>query len=84
MMNLKKIANPIKDNTRRFNLREGLTWEDDTLPSKFFDQNLPDGNGIIRDELDQLVSDYYKLRGWNAKGIPVDTEDNVSAGPNIP
>lgn len=69
---LEKIVNTIKDNTRRFNLREGLTREDDTLPPRFFDQDLPGSNGITRDELNRLVSDYYKLRGWNAEGIPAD------------
>jgi aldehyde:ferredoxin oxidoreductase len=67
---LEKIANHIKDNTRRFNLREGLTWEDDTLPPRFFEEKLPDNKGITRDELNTLVSDYYKLRGWDEKGIP--------------
>jgi len=84
---LEKTANHIKDNTRRFNLREGLTWEDDTLPSRFFDQDLPGKKGITRDELKRLVSDYYKLRGWNSKGIPLDNEGNQSlnaAGPNTP
>lgn len=84
---LEKIANRIKDNTRRFNLREGFTHEDDTLPSRLFDRNLPDGNGITRDELKQLVSDYYKLRGWDAKGIPTDKNSRdimKTACPNTP
>jgi len=29
-----------------------------------------DNKGIIRDELNKLVSYYYKLRGWDEKGIP--------------
>ncbi len=81
---LEKTANHIKDNTRRYNLREGLTWEDDTLPSRFFDQDLPNGKGITRDELRKLVSDYYQLRGWDEKGIPGDKKNNGPAGPDIP
>ena len=73
---LEKTANSIKDNTRRFNLRQGLTWKDDTLPSRFFDQDLSGKKGITRDELARLVSDYYKLRGWDAKGIPTDLKGN--------
>ncbi|MCG8634630.1 MAG: aldehyde ferredoxin oxidoreductase family protein [Desulfobacterales bacterium] len=68
---LERIANRIKDDTRRFNLREGLTRKDDTLPKGFFDRDLPGGNKITRDELERLVSDYYRLRGWDAEGIPV-------------
>ena len=69
-----KVANGIKDNTRRFNLREGMTHQDDTLPSRFFDQPLNGNKGISRDELNMLVSDYYKLRGWNSIGIPTDSQ----------
>jgi aldehyde:ferredoxin oxidoreductase len=31
---------------------------------------LLDNKGITKDELSKLVSDYYKLRGWEEKGIP--------------
>ena len=64
------IAAKIKDNTRRFNLREGLSSEDDTLPRRFFDHKLEGDKGITEEELKKLVSDYYKIRGWDAKGIP--------------
>lgn len=67
---LSLIAAGIKDNTRRFNLREGLTSADDTLPPIFFDHKLEGDKGITRDELQMLVSEYYKIRGWDAKGIP--------------
>ena len=67
---LASIAAKIKDNTRRFNLQEGLTSADDTLPPKFFDHKLEDDKGITKDELQKLVADYYKIRGWDAKGIP--------------
>jgi len=64
------IAARIKDNTRRFNLREGLTSADDTLPPRFFEHRLEGGEGITREELQTLVSDYYQIRGWDSKGIP--------------
>ena len=67
---LASSAAKIKDNTRRFNLQEGLTSADDTLPPKFFDHKLEDDKGITKDELQKLVADYYKIRGWDAKGIP--------------
>jgi len=67
---LSLIAAGIKDNTRRFNLQEGMTAKDDTLPPRFFEHKLEGGQGITQDELGMLVSDYYKIRGWDAKGIP--------------
>ncbi|ACN14526.1 aldehyde-ferredoxin oxidoreductase [Desulforapulum autotrophicum HRM2] len=69
---LSTIAAGIKDNTRRFNLREGLTSADDTLPPRLFGHNLEGGGGITQEELEILVSDYYRIRGWDAKGIPLD------------
>jgi len=69
---LSAIAGRIKDNTRRFNIREGLTILDDTLPRRFFDHPLEGDVGILEDELKKLVSDYYKIRGWNTQGIPKD------------
>ncbi len=67
---LASAAARIKDNTRRFNLREGLTSKDDTLPPRLFNHKLEGDKGITKDELKKLVSDYYKLRGWDNKGIP--------------
>jgi aldehyde:ferredoxin oxidoreductase len=64
------IAGHIKDMTRRFNLREGMTAADDTLPKRFFENSLDDNNAITREEIKRLVSDYYAVRGWNADGIP--------------
>jgi len=67
---LTSIAARIKDNTRRFNLREGLTSKDDTLPPRLFNHKLENNKGITRNELQKLVSDYYRLRGWDAEGVP--------------
>ena len=64
------IAGKTKDNTRRFNLREGLTAEDDTLPPRLFNHKLEGDKGITRDELKKLVSDYYEVRGWDTNGVP--------------
>jgi aldehyde:ferredoxin oxidoreductase len=51
---------------REFNLREGLRPEEDTLPSRFLDQPLPDGpsKGAAID-LARMIGDYYKEKGWN-------------------
>lgn len=58
-------ANRIIDATRVFNRREGLTRADDTLPPRLFREKINQGeDGITRAELDQMVDDYYRLRGW--------------------
>ena len=67
---LQALAGRVTDNTRRFNLREGLSMEDDRLPDRFFTEPLEDGQRITPEEISFLVRDYYRLRGWDEKGIP--------------
>jgi aldehyde:ferredoxin oxidoreductase len=68
---MRRIAGRISDNTRRFNLREGLSLSDDHLPTRFYKEALPEtGKTITRDQMEQLLSDYYDARGWDSNGIP--------------
>jgi len=68
---LQQLAARVTDSTRRFNLREGLTAADDRLPARFFREKLPDGQSISERELQTLVQDYYRLRGWDSDGVPL-------------
>ena len=66
-----KIGERVNNLVRRFNIREGLTKELDTLPQRFFSETLKEGP--CRDrvvELDQLKEEYYQVRGWDENGIP--------------
>jgi aldehyde:ferredoxin oxidoreductase len=68
---LRRISSNIQNETRRFNLQEGVTAKDDTLPKRFFDEPLgKEGKVIRREVLERLLQDYYALRGWNSEGIP--------------
>ena len=68
---LRKISSTIQNETRRFNLREGITAKDDSLPKRFFDEPLgKEGKTIRREELQRMLQDYYALRGWSAEGVP--------------
>lgn len=68
---MRKIAKNISDNTRIFNLREGLTLADDQLPKRFHEEFLPETNKVItKKQMDQLLSEYYQARGWNEIGKP--------------
>ncbi len=68
---LRRISSTIQNETRRFNLREGLTPNQDTLPKRFFDEPLgKDKKTIRREDLRKMVQDYYSLRGWSSDGIP--------------
>jgi aldehyde:ferredoxin oxidoreductase len=61
---------------RLFNLREGFTRKDDTIPVRMRRDPLPSGiakGRLVSDEmLNKMLDDYYKLRGWDENGIPTD------------
>ena len=67
---LRKIACNISNATRTFNVREGLTREDDTLPRRFFEEPIEEGKIFKREDFDRLLAEYYELRGWDQQGIP--------------
>jgi len=50
---------------REFNLREGMTPDQDSLPRRFHKEALPESGKVITEEdLESLKRDYYRLRGW--------------------
>jgi aldehyde:ferredoxin oxidoreductase len=61
---------------RLFNLREGLSSKDDTLPLRFVGEPFREGpiSGKV-EPLTKMLLKYYRLRGWNEVGIP--TEQNL-------
>jgi len=68
---MRAIAASVTDDTRRFNLQEGLTPEDDLLPPRFHKEPLPEtGKVITEKQMAKLISDYYQVRGWTKKGEP--------------
>lgn len=68
---LRKISSNIQNQTRLFNLREGITSNDDTLPKRFFEEPLGKDKKVIRkEELQKMLSEYYSLRGWDSSGMP--------------
>lgn len=73
---LRSVSWAVHDDTRRFNLREGLTIEDDRLPSRLLKEVLPEtGKGISEDQMMQMLKEYYKARHWDAQGQPQNMHD---------
>jgi aldehyde:ferredoxin oxidoreductase len=62
---LKVIAAHIADMTREFNIREGFRPEQDRLPKRLHKEALPSGHAISEQEMEIMLKDYYKLRGWD-------------------
>ncbi len=70
-MNLMRAGERVNNLVRLFNLREGLTADDDTLPERFKTEPLPDGpcKGETVD-VRPMIQTYYKIRGWSEDGRP--------------
>jgi aldehyde:ferredoxin oxidoreductase len=67
---LRNAAARVTDMTRRFNLREGLSAADDCLPERMYKEPLKEGKSISQEDLQAMVQDYYRLRGWDEQGVP--------------
>ncbi len=61
---------------RAYNLREGLTAADDTLPARFFEEpiRMPqerwDGQRLDRAAFTAAIQTYYRMMGWDDAGRP--------------
>jgi aldehyde:ferredoxin oxidoreductase len=63
----RKTGERVYNLARAFNVREGLTRADDTLPKRLLEEPLPEGaaEGHKVEKLDQMLDAYYELRGWD-------------------
>jgi putrescine aminotransferase len=77
---LDKVGERIWNLIRLFNLKAGFTAADDTLPEKLTKQPLKngphEGRVLSEENLEQMKSLYYHLRGWDEEGRP--KEDKLS------
>lgn len=69
---LRRTGERIVNLNRMFNVRHGIRRRDDTLPERLLKEPSPEGppKGHIV-ELDYMLDEYYRLRGWDPKtGLP--------------
>jgi aldehyde:ferredoxin oxidoreductase len=71
---LLKVGTRLTHLARNYNLRNGRTHLDDTLPGRFFNEELlagfMRGKRLDREYFNSIVKKYYDLRGWNQSGQP--------------
>lgn len=69
---LRLTARRIVTAKKLFNLREGWTPAEDTLPKRFLSEGLPTGVAagavLPRARLEAMIQAYYAARGWNQDG----------------
>ncbi|MDP8011213.1 MAG: aldehyde ferredoxin oxidoreductase family protein [Thermoplasmata archaeon] len=68
------IGERIYNVERSFNAREGFTRKDDYLPERVMKDPIPKGvskgSYVKKEELENMLDEYYQARGWSADGIP--------------
>jgi aldehyde:ferredoxin oxidoreductase len=71
---LMQVGTRLTQLARRYNMRNGRTQKDDTLPGRFFKEEslagFMRGKKLDPKYFDSIVKKYYDLRGWNEKGEP--------------
>jgi len=68
---LMQIGQRLHNLKRLYNVKLGITRQDDTLPPRLLNLARTDGlaAGVLPD-IDSMLSEYYQIRGWDDKGIP--------------
>jgi aldehyde:ferredoxin oxidoreductase len=65
------IGERIWNMERLFNKKAGFDPGNDKLPERFFKEPIPDGPAAGQvSRLDQMLGEYYNLRGWSENGQP--------------
>ena len=68
------IGDRIHHLARLYNLQNGRTGKDDTLPARFFEEEMTagllKGKVMTREFFGDLLQKYYAERGWDEKGEP--------------
>ena len=70
---LVNLASGVTTLVRRFNLREGLQPEDDTLPTRLYNDPIgPNKDRVCsQEDLETMRTEYYRLHGWDESGVPL-------------
>ncbi len=66
-----KVGERLTNMAKAFNVREGFTRADDTLPERLMNEPLKAGNSkgqrISKEDLDTMLDEYYLERGWDVR-----------------
>jgi aldehyde:ferredoxin oxidoreductase len=73
--NLLQAGERVYNLERLFLIRAGFSRSDDTLPPRMLEEPLVEGpaKGQVV-ELEEMLSEFYALRGWDESGIPTDSK----------
>lgn len=68
---LSQVGRRVWNLERLYNLREGFTNADDTLPERLLNEPVVDGPSAgFTVKLGPMLQEYYAFRGWDEHGVP--------------
>jgi aldehyde:ferredoxin oxidoreductase len=71
---IERIGERVNNLARLFNIREGLTRKDDSMPWRLVNEEIKEGGSkghlYSQKELDEMLDEYYAARGWDKSGTP--------------
>ena len=71
---LMTVGERIYNIQRAFNIKQGFTRKDDTLPYRIMHDPIPEGPSkgsyVKPSELRKMLDEYYMARGWSEEGVP--------------
>ncbi|MEN8171827.1 MAG: aldehyde ferredoxin oxidoreductase family protein [Chloroflexota bacterium] len=68
---LMKVGERVWNLERLYNLREGFSRKDDTLPDRLLSEPIAEGPSKgFTVNLDPMLEEYYQFRGWDENGVP--------------
>ncbi|MDP7636375.1 MAG: aldehyde ferredoxin oxidoreductase family protein [Phycisphaerae bacterium] len=77
---LERIGERIYNMERLINVQRGVSRRRDTLPQRTMNEPIPEGPAsgrcCSRTDLEAMLDEYYRLRGWTQEGIP--SEEKLS------
>jgi aldehyde:ferredoxin oxidoreductase len=74
VMEIMRIAERTLTMARLFNIREGLTSNDDRLPLRYFQPKINGPlakGGLEPAKMEKAKKYYYTLMGWDENGVPL-------------
>ncbi len=79
---LREVGRRTLDTERLINADFGLGRADDTLPERYFEEEMParrtKGQRVERDKFEVMLDDYYRERGWDKDGrVPAESRATI-------
>ena len=81
---LRAVARRVVAARKLFNIREGWTPAEDTLPKRFLTTALPEGTApgaiLTKERLGAMIASYNTTRGWSPEGWVAETVGDLEQG----